>query len=119
MSETPGRAPDPGRGLRRIGSATLWMEALVLGFALVGINGMGGSAAGASLALVGALAVLCIAVAFLQKFAAGPAIGLALQAFVIASGAVSWPLYALGAVFAGLWLLYLRYLHLLASGVLH
>lgn len=109
----------PGRGLRRIGAATLWIEAVVLGLAVVGLEGLQQRSSGPAMGVVGALALACVLGAFLQQRRVGPQLGLVLQLLVIAAGVLLWPLYALGAVFAGLWIAYLRFLRGLATGALH
>jgi hypothetical protein len=38
------------------------------------------------------------------------------QVLVIAAGAISWPMYVVGAAFAGIWIYWLRQFHLPQSG---
>lgn len=92
-----------------LGAATLGIEAIVLGLALVTIHALHPATAGSALLAVGVLTGLCLAIAAGQRWRAGPAAGLLLQLLVMAAGVLIWPLFILGAIFAGLWAVYLRF----------
>ncbi|MHB2022316.1 MAG: DUF4233 domain-containing protein [Mycobacteriales bacterium] len=115
----PGPGSGSGRGLRRIGAATLWIEAVVLVLAVVGLQGLRQGSRGPAMAAVGALALGCVLCALVQQRQRGPGLGLVLQLLVVAAGVLLWPLYALGLVFGALWVVYLRFLRGLATGALH
>lgn len=84
-------------------SIVLVLEAVVLFFATLAVNGLtdiptevviGGGAAGI---------VVFIVVAMLQRFTAGVVVGGVLQVVLIASGLLVGTMFVVGAVFAGLW----------------
>lgn len=103
-------ARDPGKGLRAVMSGTLVMEAVVVALALPVVAKLGSGISSTAGWLVGALAVLMLASAFVQHRPWGLWVALALQAAMIAC----WPLVpvlgTLGMVFALVWtyLLWLR-----------
>src|SRR5579884_4072322 len=99
---------DPGRGLRAIGMATLALEAVVLLLALVAAYGLHRHLRPATVGVLLGLTAGAIVLAPLQRRRAGPPAGLVLQVLVVAAGVITWPLYLLGAVFAALWMAYLR-----------
>lgn len=86
--------------MRVLGSAVLVMEAFIMGFALLlakdGHQGL-------ALALGGFLAVAFILTAGLMKKKTGWYIGSVLQLALIAYGWVVPAMYAMGALFAALW----------------
>jgi hypothetical protein len=104
------RVRDPGRGLRMIGAASLVIEAIVLGLALVTIHALHPTTSGDALAAVGVLTGLAVLTAAIQRLRIGPGAGLVVQLAVVAAGLLIWPLFILGAIFGGLWVFYLRML---------
>ena len=102
------RARDPRRSLVAIATATLLLEAFVLVLALVGMYGLHHRLRPVPMGCLAGLVVACAVVAFLQRHPPGIAAAFALQALVVAAGLWLWPLFALGVVYAGLELGYLR-----------
>lgn len=103
-------APDPWRGLRGVLAGTLCLESIVVALALLVVaKGSGGVSSTAGW-IVGALALLMLAAAFVQRRPWGLPVALALQVVMI----LCWPLVptlgVLGLVFALVWayLLWLR-----------
>ncbi|HVH24204.1 MAG TPA: DUF4233 domain-containing protein [Pseudonocardia sp.] len=98
-------APDPMKGLRGIFAATLVLEAIVVGLALL-LPTVEGTATW----VIAGLALLMVVAAGLQRRPWGLAVALALQAAMIACGLLAPALGLMGIVFALVWafLLYLR-----------
>ncbi len=86
--------------MRVLGSAVLVMEAFIMGFALLLAKDGHGALA---LALGGVLALAFILTAGLMKKKTGWYVGSALQIALIAYGWVVAAMYAMGALFAALW----------------
>ncbi len=84
-------------------SIVLVLEAVVLFFATLAINGL--TDIPTEVVVGGGLSaiVVFIAVAMLQRYAAGVVLGGALQVVLIASGFLVGAMFVVGAVFAGLW----------------
>ncbi len=102
------RRRDPARSLAAVASATLALEAVVVLLAVpmvVSLTRHHLPAAGVGYLL--ALPVLLLVAAGVQRRGAGVALGTVAQPLVVAGGVVTWPLYALGLIFAGLWAGYL------------
>jgi hypothetical protein len=112
---TSGQPPAP-RGLYAIGVAGLAIEALVL---LLAIPAVAGSERGhVSAAHIGYLVLLVVALvvaAAVLRRRGGKVVSSVVQALVIAAGVVSWPMYVVGAAFAGIWIYWLRLWHQSAS----
>ncbi|HWC34592.1 MAG TPA: DUF4233 domain-containing protein [Mycobacteriales bacterium] len=114
MSDAPTPAP---RGLYAVGAAGLSLEALVV---LLAVPAVASSQRGHVSApdigyLVGLVVALIVAAAVLRR-RGGKVVSSAVQVLVIAAGAVSWPMYVVGAAFAGIWIYWLRQWHLPPSG---
>ena len=101
---------DPRKGLRGIMAATLFLEAIAVGLAILVVAKLGGGISSVAGWLITGLAVAMLAAAFLQRRPWGLGLALALQVATIAC----WPLVPmlgmLGVVFALVWvyLLWLR-----------
>jgi hypothetical protein len=108
-------APAP-RGLYAIGAASLAIEALVVLLALPAVaTAQRGHVSAPDLGYLGLLVVLLIGAAVVLRRRGGKVISSAVQVLVIAAGIVSWPMYVVGAAFAGLWVYWLRQWHLPTS----
>ena len=86
--------------MRILGSSVLFMESLVMGFALLLAMDSHGALA---LSLGGVLAILLLLNAGLMKNIRGWYIGTVLQIALIAYGTVVTAMYFMGALFALLW----------------
>ena len=105
MSE-PKPAP---RGLVAVGIGGLSIEALVLLLATPAVASAerGHVTAWHVVYLLGLVVLLVVAAAWLRR-PHGLVPGTVVQPLVIAAGAVTWPMYVVGALFAGIWVYYLR-----------
>ena len=101
--------PEPPRGLLGIGAGGLVLEALALFLAAPGIAALrpGHVPVGGVVYLLAVGALLVVAAGVLRR-PHGLAIGTVVQIPVIAAGVVTWPMYVVGAIFAGIWVYYLR-----------
>jgi hypothetical protein len=114
----PIRRPiDPARGLRAIGAVTLGLEVMVIFFAVLAVYGLGHSLPPVSGGLLLALAAVLMLTPVTLRWSWGPYAALAVQGLVIAAGAITVPLYVLGAIFAALWIGYLRMANRVAAAV--
>ncbi len=84
-------------------SIVLVLEAAVLFFATLAINGLTDIPTGTVIGGGVAAIVVFVVVAMLQRFAAGVVLGGVLQVVLIASGFLVGAMFVVGAVFAGLW----------------
>jgi hypothetical protein len=84
-------------------SIVLVLEAVVLFFATLAINGLTGIPDGVVLGVGFGLIGLFVAVALVQRFAWGVVLGGILQVVLVATGVVHGFMFVIGAVFAGLW----------------
>jgi hypothetical protein len=84
-------------------SIVLVLEAAVLFFATLAINGLSGIPDTVVLGAGGGLLVLFVVVSALQRFAWGVVLGGVLQVVLIATGIAHGFMYVIGALFAGLW----------------
>jgi hypothetical protein len=84
-------------------SIVLVLEAAVLFFATLAINGLSGIPDTVVLGVGGGLLVLFVVVSALQRFAWGVVLGGVLQVVLIATGIAHGFMYVIGALFAGLW----------------
>jgi hypothetical protein len=87
---------------------TLGLEVMVIFFAVLAVYGLGHSLPPVSGGLLLALAALLMLTPVLLRWSWGAYAALAVQGLVIAAGAIIAPLYVLGAIFAALWVGYLR-----------
>jgi hypothetical protein len=62
----------------------------------------------AGVSYLAGLVVLLIAAAAVLRRRGGKPFATAVQPLVIAGGVVTWPMYLVGAVFAGIWVYWLR-----------
>ena len=106
-----GRGSDKSvpRGLIGIGIGGLTLEALVLLLAIPAVAGAErGHVTAWHLIYMGVLVVLVILAAAWLRRPHGLVPGTVVQPLVIAAGAVTWPMYVVGLLFAGIWVYYLR-----------
>lgn len=103
-------APDPWKGLRGVFAATLLMEAIVVGLALLVVARFGGGIGSAGGWYTGLLALAMLVAAGLQRRPFGLGLALALQLAMIVGAFAHPALGAMGVLFALVWtyLLYLR-----------
>lgn len=104
-------APDPMKGVRGVFAATLTLEAIVVALALLVLPKFGEGATPLGVAAIGAVAVLMIVAAGLQRRPWGLGFALGLQVAVIACGLFVPALIVIGVLFALVWagLLVLRH----------
>lgn len=95
-------------GLARVGTAALSIEALVVLLAIPAVVSLRGDVPLAAVVYLLGVVLILIVAAGLQRRPGGRLLGTLAQVPVVAAGAVTWPLYVLGVLFAGLWLAYLR-----------
>jgi hypothetical protein len=114
---TPGPDPDetspvtgrPRRVRRERGvtetllSVVLVLEAAILFFATLAVNGLTDLPTELVVGVGGGLLVLFVVVALLQRYAWGVVLGGILQVVVIATGVAHVFMFVIGAAFAGLW----------------
>jgi Protein of unknown function (DUF4233) len=106
----PRKPSDPWKGLRGVMAGTLFMEAIVVGLAMLVVAKLGGGMSSVAGLAVGLLALAMLVAAFIQRRRWGLPVALALQLAMIAY----WPLVpllgVLGLVFSLVWgyLLWLR-----------
>ena len=99
----------PTRSTKRLfGATVLVCEGLVVLFAALAATGLTDLPTGAALGGGGALALLLIGCAGALRSPAGYLLGSVLQIWVLATGFVLAPMFALGALFALLWFVGLR-----------
>jgi hypothetical protein len=99
------------QGLRGVFAAVLLLESIVVALALLVLPKFDGGAGPVATSVVGGLAVLLLAAAFVQRRPWGLAVALVLQAAVIVAGFLTViGLGVIGVVFALVWavLLYMR-----------
>jgi Protein of unknown function (DUF4233) len=108
-------APDPAvvrarraRAVRGVFAGTLTLEAVVVLFVPRAIAQFGDGLTGVRLGLLLGLAGLLLVVAFSQRRRWGVAAGTGLQVALIACGVLTAAMYALGIVFALVWVYLLR-----------
>jgi Protein of unknown function (DUF4233) len=106
MTEQPAQAP---RGLLGIGAGGLVLEALVLLLAAPAVAGAErGHVVVWHIVYLLVLGVLLVVAAAQLRRRHGRTFASLLQPWVIASGVITWPMYVVGVLFAGIWLYYLR-----------
>lgn len=106
-----GRAPagSPPRGLMAVGAAGLAFEAIVLLLAIPAVTtAQRGHVHVAGVLYLAALVVLLVLAAGLLRRPGGVAVATAVQVLVVAAGLVTWPMFVVGLVFAGIWAYWLR-----------
>ena len=105
----PAAQAAPPRGLLGIGAGGLVLEALVLLLAAPAVAGAErGHVVVWHIAYLLAVAVLLIVAAAQLRRRHGLMFASLLQPWVIVSGVITWPMYVVGVLFAGIWLYYLR-----------
>lgn len=96
-------APDPMKGLRGVFAATLVLESIVVGLALLVLPKFGDGATPAGVAVIAALAAAMIVTAGLQRRPWGLGLAVGLQLAMIACGLLVPALGVMGVVFALVW----------------
>jgi hypothetical protein len=92
-----------------VGAAGLVFEAIVLLLAIPAvISGERGHVPVGGLVYLALVAVALVVVAGLLRRPGGLPAGSVVQVAVVAAGVVTWPMYVVGAIFALIWLYYLR-----------
>ena len=106
MSEPPSSPP---RGLVGVGIGGLALEAIVLLLAAPAVaTAERGHVSAAGIGyLLGLAALLVVAAAVLRR-PGGRLVGTLAQPLVVVAGVVTWPMYVVGALFASIWVYYLR-----------
>lgn len=109
MSDPPVQQ-DPLRGLRGIFAATLVLEAIVVGLALLVVGRLGGGLGGPAGLYTAGLALAMVLAAFVQRRSWGLGLALTLQAAMVAGWFAHPALGGLGLLFVLVWsfLLYVR-----------
>ena len=108
-SRTPATGAAPPRGLLGIGAGGLVLEALVLFLAAPAVaSSERGHVIAWHVAYLLVVAVLLVVAAATLRRRHGLMFGSLLQPWVIVSGVITWPMYVVGVLFAGIWLYYLR-----------
>jgi hypothetical protein len=103
-----GRSTEP-RGLMAVGAAGLAFEAVVLLLALPAVTtAERGHVHVGGVVYLAALAVVLIALAGTLRRPGAIVVASVVQVLVIAGGVVTWPMYVVGLVFAGIWAYWLR-----------
>jgi hypothetical protein len=98
------RRPRRERGVTEtLLSVVLALEAVILFFATLAVNGLTDIPTGLVVAVGGGLIVLFVLVALVQRWAWGVVLGGILQVAFVATGIVHPFMFVIGAVFAGLW----------------
>jgi hypothetical protein len=97
------------RGLVGVGIGGLVLEALVVLLATPAvISAERGHLVAWHVAYLVALVMLLVVAAAVLRRPHGRWVGSGVQPLVVAAGVVTWPMYVVGALFAGIWLYYLR-----------
>jgi hypothetical protein len=92
-----------------IGAAGLVFEAIVILLAVPAVTtSQRGHVHVGGVVYLGALALLLIVAAGMLRRRGGVALATALQVLVVAAGVVTWPMYAVGLVFAAIWAYWLH-----------
>jgi hypothetical protein len=107
MGETP--AADPPRGLYAVGSAGLAIEAVVMLLAVPAvISAQRGHVSAIGVGYLVLLVVLLVVAAVVLRRRHGKAFATMVQPLVVLGGIVTWPMYVVGLIFAGIWWYWLR-----------
>jgi hypothetical protein len=105
----PDAKPPTARGLYAIGAAGLALEAIVLLLAAPTVITLErGDIHWLRVGCMFGLAVLLVLAAAVLRRPGGKVFGSVVQVLTIAGGIVTWPLYVVGAAFAGIWVYWLR-----------
>jgi hypothetical protein len=100
------------RGLVGVGIGGLVLESLVVLLAAPAVvSAERGDIVAWHVAYLLALVVLLVVAAVLLRRPYGRWVGSAVQPLVVAAGVVTWPMYVVGVLFAGIWVYYLRLWH--------
>lgn len=100
--------PPPGRTVTRLAASCLVLEAFLVLFGVLAATGVSELPDSTVWVAGGSLAVACLVVAGLVRTRAGLWLGTALQAVVVATGFWVPAMFLLGALFAALWVWFLR-----------
>jgi hypothetical protein len=103
----PVQGPDPMKGLRGVFAATLTLEAIVVALALLVLPKFGEGATPLAVGVIGALAVVMIVAAGLQRRPWGLRLALVLQVVMVACGLLVPALGVMGGVFVLVWVVLL------------
>jgi hypothetical protein len=104
----PDAKPATAKSLYAVGAAALGLQALVLLLAAPAVISLErGHVSWVKVGYMLALAVLLIAGAAVLRRPGGKVFGSALQVLTIAGGIITWPMYVVGAAFAGIWVYWL------------
>jgi hypothetical protein len=99
----------PPRGLIGIGAGGLVLEALVLFLAAPAVASLRrGHVPVVGVGYLLAVGVVLVMAATLLRRRHGLAAASVVQVFVVAAGVITWPMYVVGVIFAGIWIYYLR-----------
>jgi len=99
----------PPRGLLGVGAGGLVLEAIVLLLAAPAVaSAERGHVVAWHVVYLLVLGVLLIVAAATLRRRHGLMFGSLLQPWVIAAGVITWPMYVVGILFAGIWVYYLR-----------
>jgi hypothetical protein len=105
--------PAAPRGLYAIGTAGLTIEALVVLLAIPAVvTSQRGHVSGVDVGLLLGLFVLLVVSAAMLRRRGGKVVSSLAQVAAVATGVISWPMYVVGAAFAGIWIYWLRQWHL-------
>ncbi|HEX3899142.1 MAG TPA: DUF4233 domain-containing protein [Mycobacteriales bacterium] len=101
------------RGLYAIGSAGLTMEALVVLLAIPAVTtAQRGHVSGFDVGYLAGLVVLLILATAMLRRRGGKVFSSVVQVLAVGAGIATWPMYIVGAAFAGIWIYWLRQWHL-------
>lgn len=103
-STKPSGLRNPQAAVRGVGAGALCIEALVLLLAIVPLHVLGVRQAGLAIGCVAGLAVLCILLAGLLRFAWAWWAGIVIQVLLIACGYFHVALTVAGVIFLLLWI---------------
>jgi hypothetical protein len=107
MTLSDAKPATPG-GLYAIGAAALGLEALVLLLAAPAVLSLErGHVSWLKVGYMFGLAALLIVAAVMLRHRGGKLFASVLQVLAVAGGLVTWPMYVVGLVFAGIWVYWL------------
>ena len=98
----------PPRGLFAIGAAGLVFEAIVVLLAAVALASPGHRHRGVAIAYLLVVGVVLVVLAGVLRRRGGVVAASLAQLAVVAAGVLTWPMYVVGVVFAGIWAYWLH-----------